>query len=227
MKFISPRIFPAFAALAVIGFGCDSNLFGSKQAPVIESIRTENDIYKVNPGDTVTVIVTATNPEEGSLSYSWSTDGGELLLPHNREEVKWVAPAIGGGFYIIEVTVSNVSDKSVKDNVEIEVISQDEPLVQILSPLQGEFLVQFTEITVTASAIHPNGLQSVNFFVNDTLKATLPPQGGGNNVYQFDYQLNLPGGPNTFKVEAAARNTGFIGNDSVTVTIEVILPKEK
>lgn len=216
----------ALAALTALFPGCDSNLFGSKQPPVIEDIRTDNDIYKVYPGDTVTVVVTATNPEEGSLSFSWSADGGDLLLPHNRDELQWVAPNIGGGRFTIEVTVSNVSDKSATASVQIEVISQDNPTVQILSPKDGEFLVQFTEITISASASHPNGLQSVKLFVNDTLKTILPPH-NNNDIYEFEYLLDLPGGPNIFKVEAVAKNTGFLGSDSVTVSIEVILPKKK
>lgn len=226
MKIIFKKTLLTFAALTAILLSCDSNLFGSKQPPVIDDIRTDNDIYKVYPGDTVTVVVTATNPEEGSLSYAWSADGGDLLLPHNRDEVKWVAPNIGGGHFTIEVTVSNVSDKSATADIQIEVISQDNPTVQILSPDEGEFLVQFTEITISANASHPNGLQSVKLLVNDTLKATLPPQ-NNSNLYEFDYALDLPGGLNTFKVEAAAKNTGFIGSDSVTVSIEVILPKKK
>lgn len=228
MKITFKKTLLTFAAVAAILMSCDSSLFGSKQPPVIDDIRTDNDIYKVYPGDTVTVIVSATNPEEGSLSYEWSADGGDLLLPHNREEVQWVAPNIGGGKFTIEVTVSNVSDKSATASVKIEVISQDNPTVQILSPEEGAFLVQFTEITLSASASHPNGLQSVKLFINDTLEAVLPPHTTNtNDIYEFDYTLNLPGGPNTFKVEAAAENTGFIGSDSVTVSIEVILPKGK
>lgn len=226
MKIVFKKSLLAFAVLTAIFLACDSNLFGSKQAPVIEIIRTDNDIYKVYPGDTVKVVVTAANPEEGSLSFSWSADGGDLLLPHNREEVQWVAPNIGGGRFTIEVTVSNVSDKSATASVQIEVISQDNPTVQILSPDEGEFLVQFTEITISASASHPNDLQNVKLFVNDSLEAVLPPQ-ANSDIYEFDFALDLPGGPNTFKVEAAAKNTGFIGSDSVTVSIEVILPKKR
>lgn len=226
MKIVFKKSLLAFAVLTAIFLACDSNLFGSKQAPVIESIRTDNDIYKVYPGDTVKVVVTAANPEEGSLSFSWSADGGDLLLPHNREEVQWVAPNIGGGRFTIEVTVSNVSDKSATASVQIEVISKDNPTVQIFSPDEGEFLVQFTEITISASASHPNDLQNVKLFVNDSLEAVLPPQ-ANSDIYEFDFSLDLPGGPNTFKVEAAAKNTGFIGSDSVTVSIEVILPKKR
>lgn len=219
----SPKILLVLIILAAIYTGCDSDLFRSKEAPVIESIRTANDIYKVNPGDTVTVIVVAVNPEEGPLSYAWTANGGELILPHDREQVTWVAPGAGGGFYTIEVTVSNTADKSAAASVTIEVISQATPPVQILSPTEGAFVIQFSEITISASAYHDNGLQRVSLFVNDSLEQTLPPYSG--NIYNFQYVLNLPGGDNTFRVEAVANNTGITGSDEVTVSVEVILPK--
>jgi hypothetical protein len=219
----SPKILLVFSIFAAIYSGCDSDLLSSKQAPVIESIRTANDIYNVNPGDTVTVIVVATNPEEGPLSFSWTASGGDLLLPHDREQVTWVAPGAGGGRYTIEVIVSNTADKSTTTSVTIEVISQAAPSVQILSPAEGDFVIQFSEIIISASAFHDNGLQRVSLFVNDSLEQNLPSHSG--NTYNFQYILELPGGDNTFRVEALANNTGISGSDEVTVSVEVILPK--
>lgn len=221
--FFSAKILPALFAITAIYLSCDSNIFDPKQPPVIENIRSENDIYEVNPGDTVTVVVTATNPEEGPLSYAWTADGGELLLPRDREQITWVAPGVSGGSYTIEVSVSNTADLSTTGSVTIVVISQAAPSVQISSPRNGAFVIQFTEITISASAFHVNGLQRVNLFVNDSLEQTLPPRSG--NTYNFQYVLNLPGGDNTFRVEAVANNTGITGSDEVTVSVEVILPK--
>lgn len=224
MKPLSKLLPLIFLALPVLLLRCGvEELLDPDEPPVIHSLKTANDFYQFNAGDTVTIIVLASNPEEGPLSYAWSASGGELLLPRDREQVKWVAPAVGG-LYNIAVKVSNTKGKSAADTIEIQVISPEAPLVEILSPRQGDFLVQFSEITISARAFHVNGLQTVSLLVNDTLKITRPYQ-PGNDIYNFNYLLNLPGGPNMFRVEAVARLSGTVGSDEVRVIIEVILPK--
>ncbi|NIR63282.1 MAG: hypothetical protein GWN00_07465, partial [Aliifodinibius sp.] len=203
---------------------CDSDIFNPGDPPVIESLRTANDVYEVNPGDTVTIVVVATNPEEGPLTYRWTATAGEMLLPSDRDTVHWVAP-VNGGRYKIEVEVSNLKDKSSEDEVEIEVISQTAPFVQITFPTEGAFLVQFSNIIVSASAFHANGLQSVGLVINDSLITTQGPNAGGN-TYQFNYRLDLPAGQNELKVEAVANITGNTGSDEITINVEGILPKE-
>ncbi|MCK6622466.1 MAG: hypothetical protein HUU32_09925 [Calditrichaceae bacterium] len=224
MKSFRKMIPLIFLALPALLLRCDvEELLDPDEPPVIQSLKTANDFYQFNSGDTVTVMVLASNPEEGPLSYAWSASGGELLLPRDREQVKWIAPAVGG-LYDIVVKVSNLKEKSVTDTLEIQVISPEAPLVEILSPREGDFLVQFTEITLSARAFHVNGLQTVSLFVNDTLKITRPYQ-PGSDVYNFNYTLDLPGGPNFFRVEAVAGISGAVGADEVRVIIEVILPK--
>lgn len=218
------RVFPVILVLLVLA--CNSQLdkiFGSPDPPEIEHIRTVNDRYEADPGDTVTVIVIATNPEEGALSYRWTASGGTLLQPVNRDTVRWVAPN-AGGFYRISVSVSNTSDDPAEAEITLQVFSQEVPAVQITAPRNGDDLIQFSTVTVSASAFHVNGLQSITLWVNDSLRASRPPL-PGTGSYVFDLYLDLSGGPNTLRVEAVANGTGLTGSDAVTVTVEEILPK--
>lgn len=214
------------AILVLLTLACGSQLdkiFGSPDPPEIERIHTVDDRYEADPGDTLTVVVTASNPEEGALSYHWSTSGGTLLQPVNRDTVRWVAPN-AGGFYTISVSVSNTAEDPAEAEVTIQVFSQEAPAVQITAPANGDDLVQFSTVTISASAFHVNGLQSITLWVNDSLRASRPPL-PGTGSYEFDLYLDLPGGPNILRVVATANGTGLTGSDAVTVTIEEILPK--
>ncbi len=203
---------------------CNADLFKPKQAPVIEQLRTLNDVYQYNPQDTVTIVVIANDPEGGVLRYEWSAGGGQLLLPINRDTVRWVAPVVGGT-YSIEVKVTNQNDKSTTDEISIEVLSRANPTVKILSPTDGDFIVQFSDITISASAFHVNGLQSVTLFINDSLISTQPPH-GGSNIYNFPYRVDLPAGSNGIRIEALS-TVGSLGQDSVRINVEGILPKTR
>lgn len=212
--------------LMLLSLACGSQLdkiFGSADPPEIERIFTVNNRYEADPGDTLTVVVIATNPEQGALSYRWSAGGGTLIQPVNRDTVRWVAPN-AGGFYTIGVSVSNTAEDPAEAEVTIQVFSQEAPAVQITAPRNGDDLIQFSTITITAGAFHVNGLQSITLWVNDSLRASRPPLPGSGS-YAFDLYLDLPGGPNTLRVEATANGTGLTGSDAVTVTIEEILPK--
>ncbi|MCB0304673.1 MAG: hypothetical protein KDI38_12935 [Calditrichaeota bacterium] len=214
------------AILVLLSLACNSQLdkiFGSPDPPEIERIGTVGDRYEADPGDTLTVVVEANNPEDGPLSYRWSASGGTLMQPVNRDTVRWVAPN-AGGFYTISVSVSNTADDPAEAEITIQVFSQEVPAVQISAPRNGDDLVQFSTVTVSASAYHVNGLQSVTLWVNDSLRASRPPLPGSGS-YEFDLYLDLPGGPNTLRVEAVANGTGLSGSDAVTVTVEEILPK--
>ncbi len=227
MKRVGMRLSHLTGMLLVVILGtvllhCNADLFKPKPAPVIEQLRTINDVYQFNPQDTVTIVVIASDPDGGVLRYEWSASGGQLLLPVNRDTVRWVAPVVGGT-YSIEVNVSNQNDKSTTDEISIEVLSRANPTVKILSPSDGAFIVQFSDMTISASAFHVNGLQSVTLFINDSLVSTQPPH-AGSNIYDFPYRVNLPAGSNGIRIEALS-TVGSLGQDSARVNVEGIVPK--
>ncbi len=210
------------ALLLWLSSSCDE-LLNPNNPPVIEAVFTTNDIYTVNPGDTVTVVVRASDPQDSQLFYRWEASGGELLLPTDRDSVRWAAPPVGGT-YQISVTVSNVHDKSSEGALSIEVISQENPTVTILSPANGDFVVQHRLITISASAFHVNGLQSVALFVDDTLRAQQAGHANSNR-YDFDFRTDLPAGLHRIRVTAAANNSGRTGEDQVDITVEGIITR--
>ncbi|RMF57684.1 MAG: hypothetical protein D6748_10640, partial [Calditrichaeota bacterium] len=205
------------AVLLITVLNCNSDLFKTNQPPVIEDLYPLNQMYQINPGDTVVIVVVASDPDEDELSYEWSASGGSFLFPQDRDTIRWVAPVIGGE-YTITVLVKDSENNSSTEELKLQVLSQDNPTVKIVSPQDGDFLVQFSEITVSATAFHINGLQSVSFWVNDSLIEIQPPH-SGDNIYEFLYSVNLPPGGHEFKILANSV-TGRVGADSIQVQVE-------
>ncbi len=202
---------------------CDAEkLF--KKPPVIEELNLSRD--EVSPLDTVYAEVKATNPEDGVLSYHWSVtpNRGSILDPIDRSSLRWVAP-YAGGTYLFNVEVSNAYKKS-ESNKSVRVIVSSAPIVQILTPKDGDYLVQLNTYTVQARASHENGISKVSFYVEDSLWGQ--QSASPNNEYQFTFipDTSLVG-KTSIKVEAIPNSATSIGADSIEVSIEPILPKKR
>jgi len=210
------------SVFVIMMLGCSSDLFETKKPPEIN--RLEASSYEVNPGDTVRVTVEIENSDE-TLNYQWLKDGGTFIPPEDRSYIDWIAPAEGGSYHIA-VTVSN-EEKSSDKEITITVRSLENPLTEIISPKKGEFVVQYNDIVINASAQHDNGIQQVRLYINDILRNNLG--GHSSEFYQFTYRLSEaePSGDLEIKVIATANVTGSEGRDSVTVIVEgIILGKE-
>lgn len=210
------------ASIFALGGECAKNIIDPPKEPVIEEMTLSPD-SPVNPGDTVTVTVTATNPEEGALDYSWSKTGGTLLQPVDSAVVKWIMP-VQGGTYKITVTVTNQKDKSASKSLEVEVLSQSKPYVNITYPDNGEYFVQYEQIEIQVIAYHQNGLSEVKLFVNDSLKNNV--SGHPLENYSFNYVLSDYTGDTEIKVQAVSTN-GMVGEDSILIKVEGIVPGKK
>jgi hypothetical protein len=197
--------------------GCSSDLFEINRAPEIVSMNFS--AYEVDPGDTVQIILDIKDTDE-VLHYSWSANGGSFIPPTDRSEVEWKAP-LEGGQYRITVKVSN-DKKSTTKHQNVTVRSYTKPLVEILAPQNGEYLVQYSDVVVQAFAQHNNGIHHLNFFIDDTLKQTI----NGHVIsseYEFVYPLSVSPGEKEMKIEAFANITEAVGRDSIQITIEGIL----
>lgn len=197
--------------------GCSPDIFQRPKAPVIVSL--EMSAYEVDPGDTVRVTVTVQDSKDDVLHYEWSTNGGQFIQPLDRPDVRWKAPAVGGSF-TITVTVSN-EKKSSSQSGTITVRSYLRPYVEILSPKNGEYYVQYTTLNVRVQAQHSNGIHSLSLYVSDTLRTV--ESGHPGEQYDFMYQLSDSAGSTEIKVEAIANTTGTMGKDSVNIVIEGIV----
>lgn len=70
--------------------------------PAITKLATESE--KVPPGGNCQIVFNATDPDGDELSYSWSTNGGEIT--HQGATVIWTAPYFQGS-YNITLTVTD------------------------------------------------------------------------------------------------------------------------
>ncbi|MBN2364722.1 MAG: hypothetical protein EH225_01050 [Calditrichaeota bacterium] len=210
-----------FSFLIGIHFlNCDpEKLF--RDAPVITEMKVYPD--RVNPFDTVYAEVEATNPEEGLLSYQWSVSpsAGSFADPVDGSEIRWIAPTTGGD-YSIKIIVYN-DYKSTEQKKIVTVIESAAPLVRILSPQDGEYLVQWSPTEISLRAIHNNGINRLFFYINDVFQAQQSGGSSGEYVFNFTPDSSLLG-KTEIKIEAIANFVTATGADSIMVNIEAVLP---
>lgn len=198
---------------------CSSDIFETVKPPKINRLTASS--YEVNPGDTVIVTVEIEDTDK-TYDYTWSKDGGTFIPPEDQPQINWIAPAVGGTYHL-GITVTN-EDKSSDKEISITVRSLEKPLVEITSPKSGEFVVQYSQISIEADAQHNNGIQQVHLYINDIVRDNLG--GHESSLYKFSYKLSdtEPVGKIEIKVRAIARVTGVAGQDSITVVAEGIVP---
>ena len=139
---------------------CDPKLFESEEeapAPVVGEIISSLSNSIIIVGDSASFWVNASNPGEGSLVYDWNISAGNFLSAPDQDTVKWRAP-FSGGIATIEVNVSN-DEKTTTKNRQIEVVSLDIPVVNILYPREDSSLVQYETIKLETEAFHDNGIR--------------------------------------------------------------------
>jgi hypothetical protein len=225
LKTIVPLRIGSWAAVALTSLlACNavSDLFNSKKkteikSPEIQSL--ELDRYELDPGETVTATVSATDANGQTLIYGWTVSGGQLLPPLDRSQVKWKVPAVGG-VYQITVKASN-DEKSVSRSVSATVRSLVNPVVKILSPSEGSHWLQHTTLALSAQARHDNGIARVDLFLNGNLQATL--NGRTDGQYDFTCALEDSAGPAKVRVDAVANVTARVGSASVGIVIDGIV----
>jgi len=193
------------------------DLFNPTKAPEVSAIQSDKG-FNVNLGDTVTFSVSATNPEEGDLTYEWNATGGTYLGSTRESSAVWKANS--GGTFEISIDVSN-NDKTTTKTDDITVVSPTNPFVNILTPKNGDFLVEGTDVDIEIEAIHINGISDVNVVINDS--STFSAQWRSQNNYYYIWNVAGSPGETEIKVMAYA-TTGAIGINTILVTIEGILP---
>jgi hypothetical protein len=208
------RVLAFFSLLAL---ACSTDLFKPAKPPVIT--RMEASAYEIDPGMTVQVSVSVDDDDAPVLVYRWSADGGQFIPPVDQSAVAWKAPAAGGNF-VITVEVSN-EKKSAGRSITVTVRSFAKPGVEILSPKNGDYVVQHETLFVRAVAAHSNGINHVDLFIRDILKETR--SGHSSGQYDFAWPVSESAGPAEIKIEATANATGVTGRDSVRVTFEGIV----
>jgi hypothetical protein len=193
-----------------------------RNAPVIEQLSVQPE--QVNPFDTVYASVTATNTEEGILSYKWSVspEQGFFLDGTGGASTRWIAPTVGGD-YTFKILVSN-DYKSTERTAPVRVVEAGNPLVRILAPANDDYFVQRSSIDIQAEAFHNNGINRIQLFVKDLFISE--QSGSSANSYQFSFAPDSSYlGKVEIKIAAIANFVFTVGADSVVVNIEGIVPR--
>ena len=208
-------------SLLLSGFGCDlEDLVNTTKAPDVGSIQTDAAGFVVQPLDTVHFWVEAQDPQGESLQYQWVINSGEIIGSSRLDQLTWKAP-LKGGNYSLSVTVSNSSEQVTRTEM-VRVPSAATPKVNIIAPQDNAYLVQHSRVTVEAGAVHENGLQSVQFWIDDQYFPLTPDRVDDN--YLFDWTVDIAPGTHEIKILAVAQLTSATGADSVLVMVEGIVP---
>lgn len=214
--------------IVVIFISCDpEELFKAKNAPDAGKIQSDASAFVVNPTDTVTFWVVATDPDGRELNYEWAVrddrgnHAGVFIGSNKTDKVTWKAP-INGGIYEVKVTISN-SDESITRSEEITVVTLVAPLVTILNPKEAAFIAQYQNVGVKAEVIHPLGIYQTALIVNDSVQVA-NASGNGDDTFEFNWKADAPAGSVEIKIVAEANVTGATGSDSVVVNIEGVVP---
>ena len=88
-------------------------------APVLKTITPS--AYTVNPGDIVSIEVTAADEDMDPLTYHYEPSAGKIS--GSGEEVEWIAPEYTGEF-AITIWVSDLEESSEKKTITISVIGE-------------------------------------------------------------------------------------------------------
>jgi len=194
--------------------GCSVDEFiGLNEEPIIDSIFSTRDA--ILPQDTTSIFVEAHDSEDEELSYTWRSDDG-TLSNSTGQQVLWRAPNAGGN-YEVHVDVEDLSGAKTSGSITITVVAQESPVVNILSPRDGDVMPGLGSVDFKVDASHPNGIREVLFFVNDSLV-------GADNSEPYSRTWNIEGksGEHRLRVEAfrVDGSNNRPGRDEVIVNLE-------
>ncbi len=119
--------------------GCTPN-----QPPIIQNLNLEKEIIYI--GEEVEIWCTASDSEGDQLTYQWNVSNGQIS--GSGLKVKWIAPKVVG-VVTIEVVVSD-GKNSVSDKVDIQVIDNHSPVVELTATSTSVNLGERVNIAVSA-----------------------------------------------------------------------------
>jgi len=96
---------------------CAGGCFWGNHAPVISGVQPGQELILSSHSCTIECV--ASDPDEDSLSYSWSATGGEIN--GNGSDATWTAPKSGSSSYTITVVVRDEKGAEDEDSVTVEV----------------------------------------------------------------------------------------------------------
>lgn len=223
------RLYLPALFFCVVFSSCDKlNLGKDAQKPVIDKLYADRTTILVS--DTATVYVEARDLNEESLDYIWTAvDGGVFVSSNGLDLIRW-KPPLTPGFYTIRCRVNNESKESAAKDLDIQVSNVTNPIVQISSPSNGDFIpASIGTVTIHAKVANVTSalVDSMKCFFDDS-----PPQKVTNNGdATFNWNVTGLNGPKSIKVQAWTRalipNTTTTDSTTINVSIEGTVSKRK
>jgi len=216
MKYLNHKIKCLVLMISLLFITCGVVEKLANRVPVIKKV--EADRYTVLVGDTVTVNVNASDPDEDELTYSWSANGGSFI---NRHEaiVQWIAPDVEDVFDL-EVTVKDKNGGEAKDILSITVISNTKPNIKITFPHDGQYIVALNSVEIKVDATPVSFIDRVEFYIHGKLL-------GADSTPPFSYVWPLTNYSGNIGIKAVAyRSIPRLtqASDSLTVSIQGVIP---
>jgi outer membrane protein OmpA-like peptidoglycan-associated protein len=183
------------------------------QPPTVSCSVDKNMVY-AGSGDMVTVTATASDPDNDSLTYTWSATGGRV--EGSGPQVRWLSAGVAPGTYTVTVRVDDGRGgyASCSSEVRVELKPNHPPIISSCAPDRTSvFAGERVHITTTAS--DPDG---------DQLTYTWRTNGGRLTGSGPAVDLDTTGlAPGTYSVTVRV-DDGHGGAADCTTTIEVRTP---
>jgi len=219
MRLFKKKVFNPLTLLFIFFVSCGVVEKLANRAPIIHKVSADRDTVFV--GDTVTVTVDATDPDEDELTFSWSATGG-IFISRQSQQVKWIAPKREDTFEL-QVIVRDENGGEAGESVNINVVSPSKPKIEITQPTDGQYIVGLGTIEIKAKVSPETFIDSVEFFINDQSLGVdqTPP-------YSFMWTVTGLSGWTEVKVVAYKSVPEAIQSaDSIKVSIQGVVPIPK
>lgn len=188
--------------IAMIVYSCKKE-DESNSPPTIQSITSIPNTSSSNrlpAGDQVTISVTATDPDQDNLSYSWEADGGSFIGETDKSSVTWESPIISSDeTFKVSVIVSDGEATSTKDiSIYVEGVT--------LCKLKGYAFYASTTIPVSDVQITVNSKSSTTgedgyYEINDIPVGNQLLTASKEGYDSLTTNIELNSGTNEFNVE--------------------------
>ncbi len=191
---------------------------GDNREPIID--RLEALRRTLAPNDTTTIIVEAHDPDNEELTYQWRGEG--TFLTSSGDHVIWRAPDLGGDANI-SVKVEDGSGGEAERSLTLSILASEDPVVNIIRPGDDGYFPGVGEITIEATATHPNGIRGVEFLITyqnsqtDSLYDNSAP-------YIYNWNIDDKSGSALIRVEAEATLSDAKGVNAISINIEGVVP---
>jgi hypothetical protein len=184
--------------------------------PVIKNITADPDTIAV--GGTVFLTVEAHDPDNNEFTASWTSNAG-CFLDNIGTTVQWIAPG-EEGIHKVVVTVADINKGEATEDVEIAVISDNIPFVNITQPLAGDFIVAQGFLEIITNVTPQAFIERVELYINEELFAT-------DKYAPFLFNLPLKDKAGLLIIKCVAyrkSNSEIKGLDEIEINVQAIVP---